>query len=166
MASPCSEKWWCNSTAKDATSKVHFLEFFHSHLHVFHCMITCLCMQKESCNSTAEEGCCQFKGVLFSLFPSLFLVHDYMFCVMYIDGFNDRRDSLRKFGYSLRGKRTQAQKLVARGHVSAICAMSLSGILECQFENGSVNHETFRNLIEKSLLPHLCHLTEPMSTVS
>ena len=112
-------------------------------------------MQKESCNSTAEEGCCQFKGVLFSLFPSLFLVHDYMFCVMYIDGFNDRRDSLRKFGYSLRGKRTQAQKLVARGHVSAICAMSLSGILECQFENGSVNHETFRNLIEKSLLPHL-----------
>ena len=68
----------------------------------------------------------------------------------------DRRDSLRKFGYSLRGKRTRAQKLVARGrHVSAICAMSLSGVLECQFENGSVNGETFRNFIEKSLLPHL-----------
>ena len=47
----------------------------------------------------------------------------------------DRRDSLRKFGYSLRGKRTRAQKLVVRGHVSAICAMSLSGVLECQFEN-------------------------------
>ena len=55
-----------------------------------------------------------------------------------------------------RGKRTRAQKLVARGrHVSAICAMSLSGVLECQFENGSVNGVTFRNFIEKSLLPHL-----------
>ena len=37
----------------------------------------------------------------------------------------DRRDSLRKLGYSLRGKCTQAHKLIGRGHVSAICAISL-----------------------------------------
>ena len=74
----------------------------------------------------------------------------------------DRRDSLRKFGYSLRGKRTRAQKLVARGrHVSAICAMSLSGVLECQFENGSVNGETFSNFSYHTW----CHLMESMSTV-
>ena len=68
----------------------------------------------------------------------------------------DRRDSLRKFGYSLRGKCTRAQKLVARGrHVSAICAILLKGVLECQFESGSVSGEAFYNFIELNLLPHL-----------
>ena len=68
----------------------------------------------------------------------------------------DRRDSFRKFGYSLRGRRTRAHRLRARGqHVSAIGAMSVNGILECQFYHGAVNGETFYSFIENSLLPHL-----------
>ena len=68
----------------------------------------------------------------------------------------DRRDSLRKFGYSLRGKRTRAQKLIARGHhISAISAMSTNGILECQFHNGTINGDKLYSFVENSLLPHL-----------
>ena len=40
-------------------------------------------------------------------------------------------DCMRKFGYSLKGKRTRSQKLLSRGrHVSAIAAMSTSGMLD------------------------------------
>lgn len=42
----------------------------------------------------------------------------------------DRRDCMRKFGYSLRGKRTKSQKLLIRGRrVSAISALSMNGTL-------------------------------------
>ena len=45
----------------------------------------------------------------------------------------DHRDSLRKAGYSLRGKPARAQKLLARGeHISVISAMSVDGILCCK----------------------------------
>ena len=42
----------------------------------------------------------------------------------------DRRGSLRKKGYSVRGHPVQAQKLLVRGeHISVIAAISLQGIL-------------------------------------
>ena len=65
----------------------------------------------------------------------------------------DRRDSLRRFGYSLRGKRTRAQKLLARGHhVSAIGAMSVNGILECEFHHGAIVKPSISSL--KTLCYH------------
>ena len=67
----------------------------------------------------------------------------------------DRRDSMRKFGYSLRGKRTKSQKLLVRGtRVSAIGAMSMNGMLDFRLAC-SVDAGTFRDFVEKCLLRHL-----------
>ena len=58
---------------------------------------------------------------------------------------SDRRDAMRKFSYSLRGKRCVAKRLLARrDRVSAIGALTVDGILNHQFIRGTVNGETFR----------------------
>ncbi len=69
---------------------------------------------------------------------------------------SDRRDAMRKFGYSLRGKRCVATRLLVRGErVSAIAAITLDGILDYQFVHGTSNGDIFREFIERELLPHL-----------
>ncbi len=68
----------------------------------------------------------------------------------------DRRDSLRRFGYSLRGKRATSQKLLVRGQrVSAVGVLSAQGILDCHIVTGTVNAGSFEEFIEQSLLPHV-----------
>ena len=45
----------------------------------------------------------------------------------------DRRDTLRKYAYSWRGKPAKSSKLLVRGkHVTAMALMSISGILDCR----------------------------------
>ena len=67
----------------------------------------------------------------------------------------DRRDCMRKFGYSLKGKRTRSQKLLSRGrHVSAIAAMSTSGMLDFHLAY-TVDSSEFRDFVEVCLLRHL-----------
>ena len=69
---------------------------------------------------------------------------------------SNRKDAMRKFGYSLRGQRCIAKKLLVRGQrVSAITALSSERVLDVKFVNGSVNGETFSQFIELNLLPHL-----------
>ena len=68
----------------------------------------------------------------------------------------DRRDSLRKFGYSMRGKRTRSHKLLARGkHISVIAAMSTQGMLDYRLAQGGVDAIAFREFVEKCLLRHV-----------
>ena len=68
----------------------------------------------------------------------------------------DRRDSLRKFGYSLRGKRTMSRKLLYRGRrVSTIAALSVSGMLDYRFVDGKVDGAMFRDFVDRHLLRHL-----------
>lgn len=67
----------------------------------------------------------------------------------------DHRDCMRKFGYSLKGKRTRSQKLLTRGrHVSAIAAMSTSGVLDFHLAY-TVDANEFRDFVEVCLLRHL-----------
>lgn len=68
----------------------------------------------------------------------------------------DRRDSMRRFGYSLRGKPARIHRLLWRGqHVTAIVAMSLSGILDCYAVRGAINADKFEQFIQQSLAPVL-----------
>ena len=61
---------------------------------------------------------------------------------------SDRRDAMRKFGYSLRGQRCVAKRLLVRGErVSAIAAISIDGILDYKFVRGTNNGETFQEFI-------------------
>lgn len=68
----------------------------------------------------------------------------------------DNCDSLRKKGYSLRGKPARKQRLFVRGeHVSVLCTMSVEGILSCNLVRGGVNGEKFIEFIEMSVMPTL-----------
>lgn len=69
---------------------------------------------------------------------------------------SDRRNAMRKFGYSLRGKRCVAKMLLARGErVSAIAGLTLDGILDYRFVYGTSNGDIFQDFVERDLLPHL-----------
>ena len=78
----------------------------------------------------------------------------------------ERKDAMRKFGYSLCGKPCVSQKLFWRGRrISAIAALSLDGILDVEFEPDSVNTDRFLEFVEHSLLPHLLPVGNPCSIV-
>lgn len=68
----------------------------------------------------------------------------------------DRRDSMRKFAYSMRGEPAVASKLLVRGQrVSAIVAMSLSGIIDFHTSTTTVNADKFRHFVDDALTPYL-----------
>ena len=64
----------------------------------------------------------------------------------------DNHDCMRRFGYSLCGKPARAQKLLWRGHrVSAIVAMSQTGVLDCHVTTGTVDADVFDHFVRDSL---------------
>ena len=69
---------------------------------------------------------------------------------------SDKRNFIRKYGYSLRGRPMVCRKLLVRGkRVSAIAFMSTNGLLDCKTFTGSVDGEVFYNFVQAALLPHL-----------
>ena len=68
----------------------------------------------------------------------------------------DRRHSLRKKAYSVRGHPLQAYKLLVRGeHISVITAMSMQGILALQIIRGAVDGDAYLTFICKYLIAKL-----------
>ena len=69
---------------------------------------------------------------------------------------SDRRDTNRKYGYSLRGKPLKRFVPLIRGErVSAIAGISMAGLLDVQVSVGATDGDAFYNYIQKYLLPHL-----------
>ena len=65
-------------------------------------------------------------------------------------------DTIRKFGYSLRGKLVKAQKLLVRGeHVSAIAAVSSKGLIALKIVRGGVDGDAFYDFLCTELLSKL-----------
>ena len=80
----------------------------------------------------------------------------------------DRRDALRRYAYSWRGRPAKSHKLLVRGeHVTAIASMSCAGILDCKLVYGGVDGDTFYDFVQSNLLPHLMPFngTNPHSVV-
>ena len=68
----------------------------------------------------------------------------------------NRTDTVRRVGYSLRGKPVKAQKLVVRGeHISAIAAITTKGLLALKIVRGSVDGDVFYEFVCTDLLPKL-----------
>jgi hypothetical protein len=62
--------------------------------------------------------------------------------LVFVDETGNRKDAMRKFGYSLRGQRFIAKKLLVRGQrVSAIAALSIERVLDVKFVTGNVSGE-------------------------
>ena len=68
----------------------------------------------------------------------------------------DRRNSLRKYAYGIRGQRPQDYQLQMRGvRYSAIGILSSDGINDVYITEGNVNGDTFLHFVHTMLLPIL-----------
>ena len=68
----------------------------------------------------------------------------------------DRRHTIRKYGYSLRGKPMSDHRILVRGkRYSVIPIVSLEGIHDVYITEGTVNGEKFTNFVMSCLLPVL-----------
>ena len=68
----------------------------------------------------------------------------------------DGRNTIRKYGYSLRGMPLTDHRLLVRGvRYSAIPIMSMEGIHDVYITEGSVDGENFSEFVRSSLLPIL-----------
>ena len=80
--------------------------------------------------------------------PEMFIFFDETGC--------DRRNALRRYTYSWRGKPAKCHKLLVRGqHISAIAFINMHGIMDCKMFQGAVNGDVFFDFVQDSLLPHL-----------
>uniref|UniRef100_A0A1X7TWP6 Tc1-like transposase DDE domain-containing protein n=1 Tax=Amphimedon queenslandica TaxID=400682 RepID=A0A1X7TWP6_AMPQE len=103
----------------------------------------------------------------FLLLMSIFRGHSDFFIFVDESG-ADRRSCLRRYGYSLRGHPATCRKILVRGErISAIAAISTSGLLDCYTTSKTVNSVTFSDFILSGLLPHLMPFngTNPHSVV-
>jgi len=65
----------------------------------------------------------------------------------------DRRNTLRRYGYSMRGKPIASHQILIRGdHLAFI---SVNGLLDVKVVRGVTNGDNFYSFIEKYLLPYL-----------
>ena len=68
----------------------------------------------------------------------------------------DRRNSMRKFAYTIRGIPPVDHRLLARGtRYSAITAISVRGVQDVTLAEGNVNGEVFTDFVKDSLVPIL-----------
>ena len=68
----------------------------------------------------------------------------------------DRRDTLRKYGYSLCGKPATKKSLLVRGErVSAIACMTINGILDVKTHKEVSNGDIFYDFVNTHLIQHL-----------
>lgn len=68
----------------------------------------------------------------------------------------DRKNALRKFGYSIRGRPATCIKLLSKGkRYSAIAIMSTSSLLDCYVVADTVDGDVFYDFVQSSLLPLL-----------
>ncbi len=67
----------------------------------------------------------------------------------------DRRNCLRRYGYSIRGRPAASTKLLVRlvQRVSAIAAIFMEGLLDCYTYTTSVAGDNFKHYVRQSLLP-------------
>ena len=68
----------------------------------------------------------------------------------------DRRNALRRYGYSIRGNPIVSHQLLVRGdHLSGIAFISVNGLLDVKVVRGATNSDIFYSFVEERLLPCL-----------
>lgn len=78
-------------------------------------------------------------------------------CFVFIDETGcTSKDHTRKFGYAMRGESAVEHRWVHRGNrISAIAAMTTTGILAVELMTGSVNGDHFFDYVRGSLIPEM-----------
>ena len=67
----------------------------------------------------------------------------------------DRRNFMRKYGYSLRGERATQHHFIVRGkRINAIAAISTVGLITYEFYHSNVNSDHFCDFIRGNIIPN------------
>ena len=110
----------------------------------------------------AKQRCEELRG----LFMARVLKFPHEFLVCCDETGSDRRDQIRKFGYSLRGQTPVYHRYlhVVRGtRISSMLAMTLSGVLTYKFHTGTIDGNKFFNFVQGSLIPNMQSFPGPHS---
>ena len=68
----------------------------------------------------------------------------------------DRWNTIRKYGYSIRGIPARCHRLLARGkRISAIAMISVQGLLDCKIVEGLVDGDVFYDFVHSHLIAQL-----------
>ena len=68
----------------------------------------------------------------------------------------DRRNFVRKYGYSLRGERAIQHRFIVRGkRINAIAAISTIGLITYEFYHSNVNSDHFCDFIRGNIIPNM-----------
>lgn len=68
----------------------------------------------------------------------------------------DRRDAMRKYGYSIRGQTPVSHSFLARGsRISSIAAICSEGLLAAEYYTGTVNADVFYDYVAGALIPQM-----------
>ena len=68
----------------------------------------------------------------------------------------DRRNTLWRYGYSVRGRPAINHSLLVHGErIFAIACISMDGLLDVKIVKGTSNGDTFYDFVQENLLPHL-----------
>lgn len=68
----------------------------------------------------------------------------------------DKRDSIRKYGYAMRGERPVYHRFLHRGQrVSAIAALCTDGVIAVEYSVGTVDGDKFVDFVRGSLIPNM-----------
>ena len=68
----------------------------------------------------------------------------------------DRRDAIRRYGYSVRGYPAKSARILCRGtRYSAIGKTSTTSLLDCYITEGTVDEDAFYKFVQTSLLSQL-----------
>ena len=69
---------------------------------------------------------------------------------------NDKRDFMRKYGYSIRGQRAEKHNFLSRGRrINVILAVSTQGIIARYITDETINTGHFYDFVRGDLLPNL-----------
>ena len=69
---------------------------------------------------------------------------------------SDNRNTMRKFGYAIKGQTPQCHRFLVRGkRISVIAAISTGGLVAAEYFHGTVNSDTFYDFARGSLIPQM-----------
>ncbi len=76
---------------------------------------------------------------------------------------SDKRQALRKFGYSFQGLPPVCHRFLVRGvRISAIAAICSEGLIDVELTTGTVNGDKFLDFVKGTLIPNMNPLMAPI----
>jgi len=107
---------------------------------------------RKKLNHTAKQRSAKYRG---EYLAEIQMYNRDSFVFIDETGFNSK-DHTRRFGYAMRGENARDIRWLHRGtRISAIAAISSTGLLEVELTTGSVNGDKFFDFVRGSLIPHM-----------